>query len=156
MIDHYRGMVEADRLTRSMHGRLELRVQEILRRTIPSNANIPDVGGATGILPLLELGTNGGLTAANESDVDEVIREGRYNGHAAFVDTHFHTADELREELEGFRVEVFGVEGPAWPTLDATNNPDHLDSALRAARLVETDPHLIHASAHLLARAWLT
>jgi hypothetical protein len=59
-----------------------------------------------------------------------------------------------RQELQGFgEITVFGLEGPAWPALDATNNEDHIPAALRAARLVETDPHLIHASAHLLARA---
>lgn len=248
MIDHYRDLVEADRLTRSMHGRLEyLRVQEILRRTLPPRATILDVGGATGVhakwlsddghhvhlvdpvpehveaareqgisaavgdardlgerdggydvvllfgplyhltdagdrrrsvaearrvlrpggqlfaagicryLTLLELGTNGGLGPSNESDVDTVIRTGAYNRHAAFTDAHFHTAAELEAELDGFAdVEVFGVEGPAWPTLDVTNNPDHIDAALRAARLVERDPAMIHASAHLLARARVT
>ncbi|GLZ33511.1 hypothetical protein Lesp02_56990 [Lentzea sp. NBRC 105346] len=245
MIDHYRDLVEADRLTRSMHGRLEyLRTQEILRRTLPSRATILDVGGATGVhakwlsddghhvhlvdpvpehveaareqgisaaigdarrlgerddsydvvllfgplyhltgaadrrravaearrvlrpggqlfaagisryLTLLEFGTNGRLGPDNESDVDTVIRIGAYNRHAAFTDAHFHTGDELAAELAGFTdVEVFGVEGPAWPTLDATGNPGHIDAALRAARLVEQDPALIHASAHLIARA---
>lgn len=108
-------------------------------------------------LTLMELGTNGGLNAQNQSDVDNVVRTGRYNEHAGFVETHFHTAGELTQELAGFSdITVFGVEGPAWPTLDATNNEDHIDGAIRAARLVETDPHLVHASAHLLARARLT
>ncbi|TWP51851.1 class I SAM-dependent methyltransferase [Lentzea tibetensis] len=113
--------------------------------------------GISRYLTLMELGTNGGITQINESDVDEVVRTGRYNEHAGFVETHFHTADELAQELGGFSdITVFGVEGPAWPTLDATNNDEHIDGAIRAARLVETDPHLIHASAHLLARARLT
>jgi hypothetical protein len=54
------------------------------------------------------------------------------------------------------QVSVHGVEGPAWPALDAAGLEGfdaRVDAALRCARLVEQDPHLINASAHLLAIA---
>ncbi len=53
-------------------------------------------------------------------------------------------------------VEVFGIEGPAGPALDA-HGIDRIDelltAAVRAARLVERDPALIAASGHLLGVA---
>lgn len=86
-----------------------------------------------------------------------VIDTGRYDGHLGFVAAHFHTAAELRAEVEsaGFAdVTVYGVEGPSWPALDVAGIAEfdtRRDAALRAARLVERDPLLINASAHLLA-----
>ncbi|MBT0771467.1 hypothetical protein KIH74_21195 [Kineosporia sp. J2-2] len=67
----------------------------------------------------------------------------------------FHTAPELLGEVgaAGFAgAGVFGVEGPAWPAADVSGRQD-LGAALRCARLVEQDPAMIHASAHLLAFA---
>jgi hypothetical protein len=51
-------------------------------------------------------------------------------------------------------VTVYGVEGPSWPALDVAGIAEfdtRRDAALRCARLVERDPLLINASAHLLA-----
>lgn len=115
--------------------------------------------GISRYLPLLEVGGDGRLTAALEPSVRTVISTGGYDGHVGFVRAHFHSADELRAEVEAAAlgaVTVYGVEGPAWPALDAVGLPgfdDRVDAAIRCARLVEQDPLLIHASAHLLAMA---
>ncbi|MEV0677407.1 class I SAM-dependent methyltransferase [Actinosynnema sp. NPDC050436] len=110
-------------------------------------------------LSVLETGSSGTLTPELVGRVGEVLATGRYDGHVGFTETHWHTAAGLRDELTaaGFRdVVVHGVEGPAWPALDVLGtdgSADRLDAALRCARLVETDPLLINASAHFLAFA---
>jgi 2-polyprenyl-3-methyl-5-hydroxy-6-metoxy-1,4-benzoquinol methylase len=109
-------------------------------------------------LSLLEAGTTGWLSAELVGSVTEVITTGTYDGHAGFVAGHWHTADELRDEVgaAGFSdVQVYGIEGPSWPALDAVDEPSSAgqDAALWCARLVEQDPLLVHASAHLLATA---
>jgi SAM-dependent methyltransferase len=115
--------------------------------------------GISRYLSLLEDGTGGRLTEAGEAPIRQVIASGDYDGHVGFVASHFHTADELQAEVEaaGLRdVTVYGVEGPAWPALDVAGLAafDALaGSALRCARLVERDPLLINASAHLLTMA---
>ncbi|MEV0547153.1 hypothetical protein [Nocardia salmonicida] len=53
-------------------------------------------------------------------------------------------------------VVAYGVEGPAWPTLDHAGQHSFrslVTAALHCARLLEQDPLLIDASAHLLAIA---
>jgi len=111
--------------------------------------------GISRYLSLIEDGTGGRLTAAAESPIRTVIESGDYDGHVGFVESHFHTADELTAELSDLDdVVVYGVEGPAWPALDVAGLTDFdrlADSALRCARLVERDPRMINASAHLLA-----
>ncbi|MFJ4654762.1 class I SAM-dependent methyltransferase [Nocardia sp. NPDC088792] len=110
-------------------------------------------------LSVLETGSNGRLDDTLTPAVREAIVTGNYDGHVGFVQTHWHTADELRIELEaaGFgHVEVYGIEGPTWPTLDRAgldNFPALLPAALHCARLLERDPLLINTSAHLLAIA---
>ncbi|WP_199841132.1 MULTISPECIES: class I SAM-dependent methyltransferase [Actinomycetes] len=72
-------------------------------------------------LSVMETGTNGQLTEELTPAVRALIDTGRYDGHVGFVPAHFHTADELRDELETAglnRISVYGVEGPAWPALD--------------------------------------
>jgi ubiquinone/menaquinone biosynthesis C-methylase UbiE len=107
-------------------------------------------------MSLLEVGSEGRLTAEMEPSVASVIATGRYDGHAGFVEAHFHTADELHAEVTaaGLRdVAVFGVEGPAWPPLDSVGLQDfeaRVEAALRSARIVERDPLMINASAHLI------
>jgi SAM-dependent methyltransferase len=115
--------------------------------------------GISRYLSLLETAGAGTLTAERVAPVRAVIETGAYDGHVGFVPTHWHTAAELRAEVAaaGFRdVSVYGVEGPAWPALDAAGLevfPHRVESALRAARIAEQDPRLIDTSAHLLAVA---
>ncbi|GLY37107.1 hypothetical protein Amsp01_031310 [Amycolatopsis sp. NBRC 101858] len=115
--------------------------------------------GISRYLSLLETGAAGTLTPGRVDPVRAVIETGAYDGHAGFVPTHWHTATELHDEVAaaGFTgTAVFGVEGPSWPALDfaGLSRFDELaEPALRAARIVERDPRLIDASAHLLAFA---
>ncbi|GAA5187546.1 methyltransferase domain-containing protein [Rugosimonospora acidiphila] len=115
--------------------------------------------GISRYMSLLEVGSDGRLTAELEPSVRTVITSGSYDGHVGFVPAHFHTAEELRAEVQTaglVDVTVYGVEGPAWPALDAAGIAafdGRIEAALRAARAVEQDPLLIHASAHLLAVA---
>lgn len=115
--------------------------------------------GISRYLSVLEAGAAGTLTDALAEPVRAVVETGAYDGHVGFVPTHWHTAAELRAEVTaaGFTgTAVFGVEGPSWPALDEaglTEFPHRVEAAVRAARIVEQDPLLIHASAHLLAIA---
>ena len=98
-----------------------------------------------------------GMVDAPTGPLRTVIDTGHYDGHVGFMPAYFHTAAELQTEVEsaGFTdVVVYGVEGPSWPALDVSGEFDsRRDAALRCARLVERDPLLINASAHLLAIA---
>lgn len=110
-------------------------------------------------MSVLEAGSTGVLTEQMAPAVRRVVDSGYYDGHLGFVPTHFHTAEELGAEVgaAGFAgVDVFGVQGPSWHALDMVglDRFDSLvESALLSARLVERDPLLINASAHLLALA---
>lgn len=76
-----------------------------------------------------------------------------------FMDTFFHHPDELKNELNEARFTVtgiYGVEGPCWllPDFDAWwGDKDLKARLLQIARLLETEPSLLGASAHLLAVA---
>jgi SAM-dependent methyltransferase len=111
--------------------------------------------GISRYLGVLEAGASGALDDALTGPLRTVIETGRYDGHLGFMPAHFHTAVELRGEVPsvGFSdVVVYGVEGPSWAALDVADGfESRCDAALRCARLVERDPLLINASAHLLA-----
>ncbi len=83
---------------------------------------------------------NGALSADLVASVDAVIRTGSYDGHVGFMPAHFHTAGELRTEMESAGlsdVTVYGVEGPTWPALDAAGLEafdELVDAAARCAR----------------------
>lgn len=110
-------------------------------------------------LSLMEMGSNGQLTAEAEPSLRTVLTNGSYDGHVGFLPSHFHTATELTAEIQaaGFPTPIaYGVEGPTWPALDTAGLPAFdtlIDGAARCARLVEQDPNLINASAHILAFA---
>jgi ubiquinone/menaquinone biosynthesis C-methylase UbiE len=107
-------------------------------------------------ITLLEAGSSGLLEPELMDRMARTLSTGAYDGHLGFVPAYFHTAEELRDELSAARlsgVEVYGVEGPAWPALDAVGIGGFAalaGSALRGARLVERNPLLINASAHFL------
>jgi threonine aldolase len=105
---------------------------------------------------LLDLAARGLLDEQTEPLLRVVIATGRHDGRLGFAPAHFHTPEELAEELEDAglgEVVVVGVEGPTGPALDA-HGPERvselLPAAIRSARVVERDPALIAASAHLL------
>jgi ubiquinone/menaquinone biosynthesis C-methylase UbiE len=119
----------------------------------------PVVGaGISRYATLMDIGSDGRLTERVEPFVRHLHETGEFRGGVVgFTSAYFHLPGELARELAdaGLReVRVFGVEGPAGPTLRALGMADldaRLDAAVRAARMVERDPHLIAASGHLLA-----
>jgi ubiquinone/menaquinone biosynthesis C-methylase UbiE len=106
---------------------------------------------------LLDLAALGQLDEHTEPLLRRVIRTGRHEPRLGFTTAYLHLPDELAGELHGTGlrdVEVLGVEGPTGPALDAhglDRLEDLLPAAVRCARMVERDPALIAASAHLLA-----
>jgi 2-polyprenyl-3-methyl-5-hydroxy-6-metoxy-1,4-benzoquinol methylase len=108
---------------------------------------------------LLDLGAHAGLGDASEPLVRETLGSGVHNPELGFTTAYLHRPEELHGELAtaGLRdVEIYGVEGPSGPALDAhgiDRIDEFLESALRCARIAERDPALIAASAHLLGLA---
>ncbi|RKN34972.1 class I SAM-dependent methyltransferase [Streptomyces hoynatensis] len=85
-----------------------------------------------------------------------------HDGKKAFTAAYFHSGEELRAEVAaaGFAdAEVFGIEGPTWAMLKATEqhagrplgDAPLFESALTAARMAEPYPELLAASSHLLS-----
>jgi SAM-dependent methyltransferase len=108
---------------------------------------------------LLDFGAHGGLDEVTEPRVRRTLATGRHDPQLGFTTAYLHRPEELRAELlaAGLHdIEVFGVEGPAGPALDAhgiDRVDEFLPSALRCAQIAERDPALINASAHLLGLA---
>ena len=124
-------------------------------RRVLRRGGVLAAAGISRYLAVLEAGATGALDDALTGPLRTVIETGHYDGHLGFMPAHFHTAVELRGEVSsaGFSdVVVYGVEGPSWAALDVADGfESRCDAALRCARLVERDPLLINASAHLLA-----
>ncbi len=106
---------------------------------------------------LMDIGSDGRLTEAVEPFLHHLHATGQFRGDVVgFTNAYFHLPDELALDLAdaGVReVEVYGIEGPAGPTLRALGLDcleERLEAAVRAARMVERDPALIAASGHLL------
>ncbi|WP_059008772.1 class I SAM-dependent methyltransferase [Streptomyces specialis] len=99
-----------------------------------------------------------------ERSITGILKSRVHDGKKSFTAAYFHSADELRDETEhaGFRqARVFGVEGPTWAMLKATEqytgdcliDTPLFQSALTAARMAEPYPELLAASSHLLTIA---
>jgi SAM-dependent methyltransferase len=105
---------------------------------------------------LLDLGAHGLLDDFSLPIVRQAMATGVHDPRLGFTTAYFHTPSELADELAASGltgVEVFGVEGPAGPALDAhgiERIDEFLPSAIECARVAERDPALIAASAHLL------
>jgi ubiquinone/menaquinone biosynthesis C-methylase UbiE len=131
-------------------------LSEAIRVTRPGGlvvaAGINRYGG------LIEAGSNGHLNPDNLHLFTEAFASGRNDGKSGFTVAYFHHADELATELTtaGLTdVEVLGVEGPAANILQNTTGDAVealLPSAVLLARQVESDPNLISAGFHFLAR----
>jgi SAM-dependent methyltransferase len=114
--------------------------------------------------PLIDMIRRGRLRdEATFANVMDEVRTGRrvpeHRRMSPFPDAYFHLPEELAEEAVGAELEltaVYGLEGPG-SLLDDRHSSweDERTRAhlLDAARLVETDPHVIAMSAHLLAVA---
>jgi SAM-dependent methyltransferase len=87
-------------------------------------------------------------------------RAGHNDASHGFTAAYFHTVEEIRADFAaaGFdNPAVYGVEGPLQSLLASgltEDRPDFFEAALRAARLVEADPAMLAANAHLLAVAY--
>lgn len=69
---------------------------------------------------------------------------------------YFHTVGELHDELVAAHfddVRVHGIEGPAWPLIDPSTAGDDpiIPQVIAIAEMVDGDPTVTGASAHLLA-----
>jgi ubiquinone/menaquinone biosynthesis C-methylase UbiE len=95
--------------------------------------------------------------------VEQDLRDGQHRNPTDrmdyFTTAYFHRPDELANEVAaaGLRLEgVYGVEGPGWILPDVAErmgNRDRRAALLHVARLLETEPAVLGASAHLLAIA---
>ena len=81
---------------------------------------------------------------------------GENDPSTGFTVAYFHTADEVRADFAAAGLAepaVYGIEGPLLPLLRSgfvEDRPDFFEAAVRAARLVEDDPAMLAANAHLL------
>ena len=108
--------------------------------------------------PLLELAAIGDIDDDTEAQLRSLLEDGQHaDDPDGFTTAYFHHHEELAEELRevGLQdVTVLGLEGPATPALDRATRDELealLPSALRCARMLESDPALIAASPHFLA-----
>ena len=96
-----------------------------------------------------------------EAMAEQDMRDGQHRNATErldyFTTAYFHRPEELRAEVAGAGFEVsglYGIEGPGWilPDLAARlEDPRRIETVLRVARLLESDPSVQGASAHLLA-----
>jgi ubiquinone/menaquinone biosynthesis C-methylase UbiE len=96
------------------------------------------------------------------ANIEKILATHVHDGKRGFTEAYFHSPQLLEEEVReaGFQgVAVYGVEGPTWSLLKATEqytgesvaDSALFASALTAARLAEPYPELLAASSHLLA-----
>ncbi|MFF7339403.1 class I SAM-dependent methyltransferase [Streptomyces sp. NPDC008163] len=97
-----------------------------------------------------------------QQGIAKILDTGSHDGKKGFTEAHFHTGAELDAEMRGAgltETRVYGVEGPTWALLKATERHTGeslagsrlFASALAAARMAEPYPDLLAASSHLLA-----
>jgi ubiquinone/menaquinone biosynthesis C-methylase UbiE len=127
------------------------------RRVARPNAPVL-AAGISRYTALMDIGSDGRLTEDLEPFLLRIHETGEFRGDViGFTTAYFHMPAELRQEMTDAGLsdsDVFGIEGPAGPTLRALGADcleQRLDAAVRAARLVESDPHMLAASGHLLA-----
>ena len=95
--------------------------------------------------------------------VERDLREGQHRNPTErldyFTTAYFHRPDELRAEVLGAGLildGLYGVEGPGWLLSDVTArlaDPRCRGDLLQVARLLESEPSVLGASAHLLVVA---
>lgn len=129
---------------------------EAVRVTRPGGVVV--AAGINRYAPLLELAAIGEVDDDTETQLRSLLADGQHaDDPEGFTTAYFHHHEELAAELRaaGLRdVVVLGVEGPSTPALDLAAADDLdalLPSAIRCARMLESDPALIAASPHFLA-----
>jgi SAM-dependent methyltransferase len=96
------------------------------------------------------------------ANIEKILATHVHDGKRGFTEAYFHSPQLLEREMREaglHTVTVYGVEGPAWSLLKATEqyagepvaDSPLFASALTAARLAEPYPELLAASSHLLA-----
>ena len=95
--------------------------------------------------------------------VGQDLRDGQHRNATErldyFTTAYFHHPDELRAEIAeaGLGLEgLYGIEGPGWILPDVGErlaDPGRRTELLQVARLLEAEPQMLGASAHLLAVA---
>ncbi|MGK5675485.1 class I SAM-dependent methyltransferase [Micromonospora sp. URMC 106] len=113
-------------------------------------------------------------TISRQAPLMDLIRQGRVddrtrpahlrtyatgvNDAGGFTTAYFHRPAEVLDEFAAAglpRPDLYGVEGPLWPLLDATGGPESdgplFAEVLHCATVFERDPEVSGASAHLLA-----
>jgi SAM-dependent methyltransferase len=105
--------------------------------------------------PGMDMASRGLLTEQLTRVAGQVLDTGRGPMPDNFMElAYLHSPEGLTEEmLAGGCVDVrtYGIEGPAWAAADVSGDPEVEACALRLARLLELDPAIRSASAHLLA-----
>jgi ubiquinone/menaquinone biosynthesis C-methylase UbiE len=108
---------------------------------------------------LIDMTQQGRVTAATLPGLLTSYASGVNDAGAGFTTAYFHRPEELTAEFTEAGLadpEVFGIEGPLWPLLDAVGaqatDPLFIN-AMTCARTFETDPAIVGASSHLLAAA---
>jgi ubiquinone/menaquinone biosynthesis C-methylase UbiE len=95
--------------------------------------------------------------------VEQDLRDGQHRNATDrldyFTTAYFHHPDELRTEVldAGLTLDgVYGIEGPGWVLPDVAErlaDPRRRSELLQVARLLESEPRMLGASAHLLVAA---
>ena len=83
--------------------------------------------------------------------LQELLRTGVNDGSFGFTEAYMHTADEFEADLlaSGLSdVTVKGIQGPMWPVTRFRDPSADLWPFLAAARIAESDPLVMAASAH--------
>jgi SAM-dependent methyltransferase len=98
-----------------------------------------------------------------ERIINRDLKDGQHRNPTArldyFTTAYFHRPDELGKEVQaaGLTLQaVYGIEGPGWILPDIADrmaDPRRCSTLLRVAQLLETEPTVVGASAHLLAVA---
>jgi SAM-dependent methyltransferase len=108
---------------------------------------------------LMDMTQQGRVTAANLASLLTTYATGINDPASGFTTAYFHRPEELAAEFTEAGLadpQVFGIEGPLWPLLDAVGAQASdllFVNAMTCARTFETDPAIIGASSHLLAAA---
>jgi SAM-dependent methyltransferase len=92
--------------------------------------------------------------AVTERDLVDGQHRSPSGRDAYFTTAYFHHSSELEGELRdaGLALDgLFGVEGPAWLAPEMWADAELRETALWAARAIETEPTLLGLSSHLLA-----
>ncbi|MEV4543840.1 class I SAM-dependent methyltransferase [Micromonospora echinaurantiaca] len=110
--------------------------------------------------PLMDLIRQGRVDDRSRPALLATYGSGVNDPVSGFTTAYFHRPAELVDEFRAAGLpgpELYGVEGPLWPLLPLAGGAETdgrlFAEVLRCAALVERDPEVLGASAHLLAAA---